>query len=247
MQRMLDGRIARMTGTSSEFGLQLDSLADRLMFRLAYRNFGDHEALVVTHSVTPANALSGIRWYELRNAPGSTMAASTPVVFQQGTYAPDGTARWMGSAAMDAAGDLAVGYSEDPDSAPRGGDVGLVPVSQLMKAPPELRNAVLKKEPGAVNVASINGGYTIVLVVAHELPGQRDLATPGVKDQIHVKAAVTVEGDEVIVDSLFSDFSRWMGRTDERAAAIIKDLRRYADIYTGILNSSPTTPCSRAW
>ena len=80
--------------------------------------------------------------------------------------------------------DLAVGYSEDPDSAPRGGDVGLVPVSQLMKAPPELRNAVLKKEPGAVNVASINGGYTIVLVVAHELPGQRDLATPGVKDQI---------------------------------------------------------------
>jgi hypothetical protein len=51
--------------------------------------------------------------------------------------------------------------------------------------------------------------------------------------------------DEVIVDSLFSDFSRWMDRTDERAAAIIKDLRRYADIYTRILNSSPTTPTGR--
>ncbi len=51
--------------------------------------------------------------------------------------------------------------------------------------------------------------------------------------------------DEVIVDSLFSDFSRWMDRTDERAAAIIKDLRRYADIYTRILNSSPATPTGR--
>jgi len=53
-----------------------------------------------------------------------------------------------------------------------------------MQAPPALRNAVLKKEPGAVNVAAIEGGYTLVLVVAHEQAGQRDLSTPGVKDQI---------------------------------------------------------------
>jgi CDP-diacylglycerol---serine O-phosphatidyltransferase len=32
---MLDGRIARMTGTTSEFGLQLDSLADLVSFGLA--------------------------------------------------------------------------------------------------------------------------------------------------------------------------------------------------------------------
>ena len=31
-------------------GNQLDSLADRLMFRLAYRNLGSHESLVVNHS-----------------------------------------------------------------------------------------------------------------------------------------------------------------------------------------------------
>lgn len=80
--------------------------------------------------------------------------------------------------------DLAVGYSEDPESAPRGGDLGLVPVSKLMQAPPALRNAVLKKEPGSVNVATIGGGYTLVLVVGHELAGQRDLSTPGVKDQV---------------------------------------------------------------
>src|SRR5262249_38935714 len=30
---------------------KLDSLGDRLMYRLAYRNFGDHESLVVNHSV----------------------------------------------------------------------------------------------------------------------------------------------------------------------------------------------------
>ena len=32
---MLDGRIARMTGTSSEFGVQLDSLADIISFGMA--------------------------------------------------------------------------------------------------------------------------------------------------------------------------------------------------------------------
>ena len=32
---MMDGRIARMTGTSSEFGLQLDSLADVISFGVA--------------------------------------------------------------------------------------------------------------------------------------------------------------------------------------------------------------------
>src|SRR6185295_17530249 len=44
---------------------RLDSLADRLMYRAAYRNFGDHEALVVNHSVTVGSSV-GLRWYELR-------------------------------------------------------------------------------------------------------------------------------------------------------------------------------------
>jgi peptidyl-prolyl cis-trans isomerase SurA len=80
--------------------------------------------------------------------------------------------------------DLALGYSEDPDSTPRGGDLGLVPVSQLRQAPPPLRDAVLNKEPGAVNVATSNGAYALVLVVAHELAGQRDLSMPAVRDGI---------------------------------------------------------------
>jgi peptidyl-prolyl cis-trans isomerase SurA len=81
--------------------------------------------------------------------------------------------------------EMATSYSEDPASAQRGGDMGLIPVSRLQQAPPPLRNAVLNKTAGTVNVASAgNGAFTIVLVVAREAAGQRDLATPGVKDQI---------------------------------------------------------------
>ena len=84
---------------------QLDSLADRVMYRLAYRNFGDHESLVVNHSVAPTAGGGGVRWYEIRSPAG------TPTAYQQSTYAPDTRYRWMGSAAMDRVGDIAVGYS----------------------------------------------------------------------------------------------------------------------------------------
>ena len=82
----------------------LQTLGDRLMFRLAYRNFSDHEALVATHTVA-LGASTGLRWYEIRS-PGKT-----PIISQQGTYAPDTTFRWIGSIAMDKAGDILLGYS----------------------------------------------------------------------------------------------------------------------------------------
>jgi peptidyl-prolyl cis-trans isomerase SurA len=80
--------------------------------------------------------------------------------------------------------DLAMSYSEDPESAPRGGDLGFVPVSRLRQAPAPLRDAVLNKEPGAVSVASAGAAHTLVLVVGHELAGQRELSMPGVRDGI---------------------------------------------------------------
>ena len=80
--------------------------------------------------------------------------------------------------------DLAMGYSEDAESAPRGGDLGFVTVSRLKQAPPQLRDAVLNKAPGTVNVVSAGGAHTLVLVAGHEQAGQRDLSMPGVKDQI---------------------------------------------------------------
>ena len=89
---------------------QVDSLADRLMYRLSYRNFGDHEALVINHSVTSGTGV-GVRWYELRNATGQTLGTAAPVLFQQGTFAPTNDFRWMGSAAMDKTGGIAIGYN----------------------------------------------------------------------------------------------------------------------------------------
>jgi hypothetical protein len=97
------GACIPQAGTSQK----LDSLGDRLMYRLAYRNFGDHESLVVNHSVVAGSSV-GVRWYELRQTPPGTGGFG---VYQQGTFAPDASYRWMGSIAMDKAGDIALGYS----------------------------------------------------------------------------------------------------------------------------------------
>ena len=85
-------------------GERVDSLGDRLMFRLAYRNFGDHESLVVNHTIQ-GGALAGVRWYEIRSP------RSSPFVFQQGTVVDPDTDFWMGSMAMDKAGNIALGFS----------------------------------------------------------------------------------------------------------------------------------------
>ncbi|MEN3330472.1 MAG: hypothetical protein V7638_5279 [Acidobacteriota bacterium] len=89
---------------------KLDSLADRLMYRLSYRNLGTREALVINHSVTSGTGV-GVRWYELTNATGQTLASAAPVLRQQGTFAPTNDFRWMGSAAMDKTGGIAIGYN----------------------------------------------------------------------------------------------------------------------------------------
>jgi hypothetical protein len=86
--------------------VRVDAMADRLMYRLQYRNFGTHESLVVNHTVdVDGNDHAGVRWYEIRS-PGSS-----PFIHQQGTFAPDADHRWMASAAMDGAGNIALGYS----------------------------------------------------------------------------------------------------------------------------------------
>ena len=81
-------------------------------------------------------------------------------------------------------GDVAADFSEDGESAQRGGDLGFVPMSALMKAPAPLRDAVLKSNPGTVQLVSGNGAYTIVLTVAKDKKGQKDLSMPEVKEGI---------------------------------------------------------------
>lgn len=87
-------------------GQLVDSVGDRPMNRVAYRNFTTYDVLVATHSVAVGNpSVSAIRWYEIRNPLGP------PTIHQQGTFRPDSNFRWVGSIGMDKFGDIAVGYS----------------------------------------------------------------------------------------------------------------------------------------
>ena len=86
--------------------LDILSYRQRPTWRLAYRNFGGHEALVTNQSVEASPGVAGVRWYEIRRVNGSYQ------LYQQGTVNPgDGVHRWMGSAAQDKQGNLAIGYS----------------------------------------------------------------------------------------------------------------------------------------
>lgn len=89
-------------GTSQK----LDAISAMLMYRLVYRNFGDYQSVVASHTVD-VDGLdhAGVRWYEFRATTGSYS------LYQQGTYAPDADHRWMGSIAMDRNGNIALGYS----------------------------------------------------------------------------------------------------------------------------------------
>jgi peptidyl-prolyl cis-trans isomerase SurA len=80
--------------------------------------------------------------------------------------------------------ELARDYSEDPESAPRGGDLGLVPLSAIKQAAPALREATLQVPVGSARVVSNGGSHTIVFKVAQEPAGQRDLSTPNVRERI---------------------------------------------------------------
>jgi hypothetical protein len=83
------------------------SYRQRLLYRLAYRHFGDYESMVSTQSVEARPGIAGTRWYEIRRYPDGVYK-----IHQQGTFSPnDGVNRWMGSIAQDAVGNMAIGYS----------------------------------------------------------------------------------------------------------------------------------------
>lgn len=93
-------------------GQKLDAIGQRMMFRLAYRLLnGTEHKLVANHNVVGSDSdtnIAGVRWYEFDLDPVTGQAS----VANQGTYNPDdGNSRWMGSAAMDAAGNIGVAYS----------------------------------------------------------------------------------------------------------------------------------------
>jgi hypothetical protein len=85
---------------------RLDSQGDKLMARVVYRRIGDRESILAVHSISTSAGGGGVRWYEFR-----LDSDRNPKLFQQGTYCPEGDYRWMASPAMDAAGNIGIGYS----------------------------------------------------------------------------------------------------------------------------------------
>jgi hypothetical protein len=88
-------------------GDRLDPLAQFTMYRAQFRHFADRDSIVVSHTVdSTGRDVAGVRWAELRRTGSSWFLQQT------GTIAPgDGHHRWMSSAAMDKAGNIAIGYS----------------------------------------------------------------------------------------------------------------------------------------
>jgi peptidyl-prolyl cis-trans isomerase SurA len=89
-------------------------------------------------------------------------------------------------------------YSEDPSTAPNGGDLGIVPESALKQPQidPVIRETVLKLRPGQysqviptqVNPATRQASnFLIVKLIAMEPAGQRELSDPRVEQEIRTQ------------------------------------------------------------
>jgi len=85
---------------------RLDAQGDKIMQRLVYRRVNGHESIVALHSVNSTVGGGGVRWYEFR-----LDKKRDPVLYQQGTFAPDSFYRWMPSIGMDRKGNIGIGYS----------------------------------------------------------------------------------------------------------------------------------------
>ncbi len=101
-------------GTSQK----IDIIGGVISYMVNYREFGTHNSMTVTFSVDiDGNDTSGIRWIELRN----NGLGDPWTIFQEGTYAPnDGLNRFMGSLAMDAAGNMGMGFQVASGTVPAG-------------------------------------------------------------------------------------------------------------------------------
>lgn len=87
---------------------------------------------------------------------------------------------------------VAMNYSEDPETASNGGDLGFTPQSGLQRTDPQTREAVLRLKPGQYSSVIVVGnpqtkqviGYRIVKLISKEPAGQRELNDPRVQQAI---------------------------------------------------------------
>jgi hypothetical protein len=98
-------------------GTKLDMIGGIICESANYRSFGSHNSWLITFNTdVDGNDTSGVRWIELRNTGNGPFS-----LYQEGTYAPaDGHSRFMGSAAMDAAGNIGLGFNIGSSTLPVG-------------------------------------------------------------------------------------------------------------------------------
>ena len=91
-------------GTSQK----IDMIGGVISYMVNYRKFAGHNSMIITFNVdVDGSDTSGIRWFELRNDDSNPWS-----IYQEGTYAPaDGHSRFMGSAAIDAQGNIGLGFN----------------------------------------------------------------------------------------------------------------------------------------
>lgn len=132
--------------------------------------------------------------------------------------------------------EVAADYSEDPQTAPRGGDLGFLPVSTIQQYPPQLRDAVLTSQPGSAKVLGANGGYVVVVVLGKDTAGQKDLGTPGVKDAI--SQSLRARREQLLRSAYISNL---------RNGAAIENLiaRRIVESQGKVPTLGPTAPGTR--
>ena len=85
--------------------VSVEALHEKIMNQPVYRNFAGYEGIVLSHVVDKGANISGVRWYELRKTTGNWG------VYQQSTYSPDNTHRWLPGICYDAAGNIGLAYN----------------------------------------------------------------------------------------------------------------------------------------
>jgi hypothetical protein len=136
---------------------KLDTLGDRLMYRLAHSDANGTQHFMVAHSVNEASNFTGpvaVRWYEFRAVGDGTTNLS---LYQSRQTPSDGEYRWMGSAARDKMGDIAIGYSRS--SAARGDFPSIYYAGQTAGDPPGTTEAEALIKQGTASQPDTEGRW----------------------------------------------------------------------------------------
>jgi len=95
------------TGAGNQLITYLAAINDRLMHRGQVRDFGKKKVAMLNHTVdVNGKGKAGVRWYQMQNKKDQGWKLK-----KEETFSPDGKARWMGSIAMTAQGNVCLGYS----------------------------------------------------------------------------------------------------------------------------------------